>query len=238
MIITKYEIFYFLFVMMCVLYIILGSRLIYTKDYRDLKQNYLHYDNINTGDLFLVSYSNVDTITSNSMMGLKFTHASICSREGSNLYIYELANYFEEITGFIKIPFSEWLKYNKNTLILHNKLNIVNDNNIKRTYLSVMFNDFRKKHMTSGVFNMVDFSLRYMNPEKQYSHLDFNEKNYACYEVVLSMMKDSGIIKDMKSTENYTTEDMIGMKNFNLRPAFSYEDYYICDIESLIGICD
>ena len=69
MIITKYEIFYFLFVMMCVMYIILGSRLIYTKDYRDLIQNYLHYDNINTGDLFLVSYSNVDTITSNSMMG-------------------------------------------------------------------------------------------------------------------------------------------------------------------------
>ena len=235
---TKYEIFYFLFIMVSILYIILGSRLIYTKDYRDIRQNYLNYNDINTGDLFLVSYSNIDTITSNSMMGLKFTHAAITSKEGSNLYIYELANYFEQITGFIKIPFSEWLKYNKNTLILYNKLNIVNDNNIKRKYLSIMFDKFHKKYVTDDVFNMVDFSLRYINPEMYYTELDFTKNNYACYEVILSMMKDTGIISNMKSTENYTTEDMIGMKSFNLRSSFDYSEYFICDITSLIGICD
>lgn len=238
MYITAYEVSYFLFISMCIFYIILGSRLIYTKDYRDIMQNNLNYDDINTGDLLLVSYSNIDSITSNSMMGLKFTHAAICSKEGSNIYVYELANYFEEITGFIKIPFSEWLMYNKNTLILYNKLKIVNDSRIKRDFLSIMMNKFRNKHMTDNVFNMVDFSLRYLNPETEYSELDFPNKNYACHEVVLSMMKEVGIILDMKSTENYTTEDMVGMKNFNLRSSFSYDEYFISDITSLVGICD
>ena len=235
---SYYELFYFLLIMTCILYIILGSRLIYTKDYRDLTRNFLHYNDINTGDLFLVSYSNIDSITSNSMMGLKFTHAAICSREGTNLYIYELANYFEEITGFIKMPFSEWLKYNKNTLILYNKLNIVNDNNIKRKYLSIMFDKFHKKYATDAVFNMVDFSLRYLNPESDYSELDFSKKNYACYEVILSMMKDVGIISELKSTENYTTEDMIGMKNFKLRSSFNYNEHFITDIRSLTFLSD
>ena len=224
--------------MICITYIILGSRLIYAKDYRNLRRNYLHYDDIDTGDLLLVSYSNLDAITSNSMIGLKFTHASICSREGSNLYIYELANYFNEITGFIKIPFSEWLKYNKNTLILYNKLKITNDSYIKRKYLSIMFDKFRKKHMTDGVFNMVDFSVRYFMPEQNYSSLDFNSKNYACYEVILAMMKDIGIISEMKSTENYTTDDMIGMKNFKLRPSFSYDEYFISDLNSFTFMSD
>ena len=235
---SYYELFYFLLIMTCIIYIILGSRLIYTKDYRDMTQNFLHYNDINTGDLFLVSYSNVDSITSNSMMGLKFTHAAICAREGTNLYIYELANYFEEITGFIKMPFSEWIKYNKNTLILYNKLNIVKDSIIKRKYLSIMFDKFHKKYKTDNVFNMVDFALRYINPEPEYSQLDFTKKNYACYEVILSMMKDVGIILDLKSTENYTTEDMIGMRNFKLRPSFDYTEHFIADINSFSFLSD
>jgi len=239
MIISKYEILYFMFMMLSIVYIILGSRLIYAKDYSDLTRRFLHYDSIKTGDLLLVSYSNLDAIVSNSMMGLKFTHAAICSKEGADLYVYESSNYFEEVMGFIKIPFSQWLGYNKHTLILYNRLGINKDSGIKRAYLSKMFDKFRKVNMTNETFNMVDFAARYfLLPQENYSNLDFKAKNYACYEVVLSMMKEVGIILDMKSTENYTTDDMVGMKRFKLRKSFDYDEYFIADINSLLFMSD
>jgi len=221
-----------------ILYILLGARCIFNKEYNNYKIKYLHYDDIDTGDILLVSYSSLNSMLNHSVIGLKFIHAAVCSREGSNLYVYELANYFDKKVGFLKLPFSEWIKYNKNTLIMLNKLYIQDDSLQKRKNLSLKFNNFREKYITGREFDILDFFPRYLSPSRQYKEMDFNRENYACYEVVLSMLKESGIIENIMSTENYTTDDLVGMKSFDLNEKYNYDEYFLADIQSLKFMAD
>jgi hypothetical protein len=221
-----------------IVYILLGARCIFNKEYNDYKIKFLHYDDINTGDILLVSYSSLNSMLNHSVLGLKFIHTTICSREGSNLYVYELANYFDKKIGFLKLPFTEWIKYNKNSLIMVNKLKIEEDSPEERKNLSLKFNNFREKYIMGVEFDILDFFPRYLSPAKHYKELNFDRENYACYEVILSMLKESGIIENLMSTENYTTDDLIGMKSFVLNEKYNYDEYFLADIQSLRFMVD
>ena len=76
----------------------------------------INYSDIDTGDILLLTYSEPITVFNQGVICTQFIHASLCSREGSNLYVYEFGNYFGKKIGFLKLSFSEWIKYNKNCM--------------------------------------------------------------------------------------------------------------------------
>lgn len=233
-----YEFLYFSFTMIVVIHIWLGARHLYNKDFHGMKIRNLHYSDIQTGDIILTAYSGPESVYHQGVMSMKFIHASICSREGSHVYVYELANYFGEKVGFLKIPFSEWIKYNKNSLMMINKLSIKDDSKRKRNELALKFHLFRESHRMDNDFSFVDYIGRYLVPTTRYKDFDNTRTDYACYELVLNIMKESGIIESMMATEQYVTDDLIDMKRFDLNENFSYEDHYLVDISSLLFISD
>lgn len=221
-----------------IVYIWLGARNIYNKEYTHFQTRYLHYDNIQTGDIILLTYSDPITVFNQGIIGMKFIHAALCSREGSNVYVYEFSNYFGEKMGFLKLPFSEWIKYNKNSLMLINKLSIEDDSKEKRDKLSLKLNNFRNNNMTDNDFSFFDYIGRYLMPTIEYKDFDNKKTDYACYELVLNMLKEMDVIESLNATESYVTDDMIGMKNFNLNKGYNYDDYFIADVNSLKFISD
>jgi hypothetical protein len=235
---SLYEFLYFVFIILLVAYIWLGARNIYSKEYTYFETRYLHYDDIQTGDVLLLSYSDPITIFNQGVICMKFIHAALCSREGTNLYVYEYSNYFDDKMGFLKLPFSEWIKYNKNCLIMINKLGIENDSKAKREQLSLKLNNFRNENMTDQDFSFMDYLGRYLMPTVEYQDFDNKRTDYACYELVLNMLKELDIIESLKATESYVTDDLIGMKKFNLNRKYNYDDYFIADVNSLKFISD
>lgn len=233
-----YEFLYFSFTMIVIIHIWLGARHLYNKDFNDMKVRYLHYSDIQTGDILLTTYSGVESVYHQGVMSMKFVHASLCSREGSHVYVYELANYFGEKVGFLKIPFSEWIRYNKNALMLINKLNIKDDSPKKRNQLAMRFNKYRDTHRMDNDFSFVDFIGRYLVPTQRYKDFDNTKTDYACYEVVLNTLKECGVIDTMMATEQYYTDDLIDMKRLNLNDEYSYDEHYLVDISSLLFISD
>lgn len=233
-----YEFTYFVFIMISIVYIWLGARNIYNKEYTYFKTRHLHYDDIQTGDIILLTYSDPVTVYNQALMGMKFIHAALCSREGSNVYVYEFSNYFGEKMGFLKLPFSEWIKYNKNCLLMINKLEIEDDTKTKREKLSLKLNNFRNQNMTDKDFSFFDYIGRYLLPTVEYKDFDNKRTDYACYELVLNMLKEMDIIESLNATESYVTDDLIGMKKFNLKSQYNYDEYFIADVNSLKFISD
>lgn len=233
-----YEFAYFVFIMISIVYIWLGARNIYNKEYTYFKTRHLHYDDIQTGDIILLTYSDPVTVYNQALMGMKFIHAALCSREGSNVYVYEFSNYFGEKMGFLKLPFSEWIKYNKNCLLMINKLEIEDDTKTKREKLSLKLNNFRNQNMTDKDFSFFDYIGRYLAPTVEYKDFDNKRTDYACYELVLNMLKEMDIIESLNATESYVTDDLIGMKKFNLKSQYNYDEYFIADVNSLKFISD
>lgn len=233
-----YEFFYFFFIILLIVYIWVGARNIYNKEYHYFKIKNLHYNELDTGDVILLSYSNLTSILNQGVTCMKFMHAALISKEGSNLYVLEFSNYFNKKIGFLKLPFSEWLKYNKNSLMLVNKLKIENDNKEEREKLSLKINNFRDNNMSDKDFIFLEFIGRYLFPENKYKDFDNSRSNYACYELVLNILKDIDIIGSLNATESYVTDDLIGMKKFNLNEDYSYDEYFLADISSLKFISD
>jgi len=233
-----HEFYYFCFIMFIIAYIIFGARSIYNKEYTDFDIRSLNYSDIDTGDILLLTYSEPITVFNQGVICTQFIHASLCSREGSNLYVYEFGNYFGKKIGFLKLSFSEWIKYNKNCLIMINKLKIEDDNKEKRKELSLKLKNFRDDNMTDINYSFLEFIGRYLMPEREYKPFDNTKTDYACYELVLNMLKELEILDSLNATETYVTDDMIGMKKFNLNEQYSYDEYFIADINSLKFISD
>ena len=235
---SYYEFFYFLFMILITVYIWLGARNIYNKEYHFFKIRNLHYDEIDTGDIILLSYSSPTVAFSQGITCMKFIHSALFSKEGSNLYIFEFSNYFNQKVGFLKIPFSEWIKYNKNALMMMNKLRIDDDSREKRDNLSLKINNFRDNNMTNKEFNFFEYLVRYLLPGTEYKDFDATRTDYSCYELILNILKEVDIIQSLNATESYVTDDLIGMKKFNLNKEYSYDEYFLADISSLKFISD
>ena len=224
--------------MLTMVYIWFGARNIYNKEYTYFDIRNLHYDEIETGDILLLTYSDPATVFNQGIICMKFIHAALCSREGSNVYVYEFGNYFGKKIGFLKLPFSEWIKYNKSCLIMINKLKIEDDSKKKRNELSLKLNNFRNDNMSDIDYSFLDFIGRYLIPGTKYQEFDNRRSDYACYELVLNMLKELDIIESLNATETYVTDDMIGMKKFNLGENYNYDEYFIADTNSLKFISD
>ena len=211
------------------------------KDFTNIKTKYLYYDDLNTGDMLFVHYDIRYFLQ--SLTCPMFGHVCLCSKEGSNTFIYEYSNYFEgKFYGFLKIPFSEWLKYNKNNSIFINKLKIENETENDRYQMSQKFNLYRRNNVSYNLLNFKKYYLDYLNYSNK-SEKDINKpkrKNaIPCYQLIIHMLKDAGIIKNAHfNINNMKPDDMVYMNSFDLNPKFSYDEGYLANINALKFICD
>ena len=88
MLIIYYDFIYFVLTCLIIFFIVISSRSIYRKEFKDIKTINLHYDEIDTGDLLFVHYDFNYHI--HGILSSFFSHVAICSREDSNLYVYDI----------------------------------------------------------------------------------------------------------------------------------------------------
>ena len=119
--------------------------LIFNKNFVNFDIKNLYLDNIKTGDIFLLGNTKKNKIIGDVILNMKFYHPSIAFWENSNLFILEYAMYPTK-QGLIKIPFKEWLNFNKNKLISHKPLKIKEEEEKNRLLLSNKISKFYNKY--------------------------------------------------------------------------------------------
>ena len=192
----------------------------------------LYKDEIKTGDIFLLGNKKKHKIFGDSIFMIKFIHPSIALWENSNLYMIEFAIYPDK-EGLIKIPFQDWLRYNKNKKILRSALDIDNETRYEREKIKeniLSYYNLNKDKINSMNRN---FDLSWIRfPLRIKKELDIN--NISCTEVLAKIIDASGIAKKDKGSSYYHQSDFISLSGFILNNKFSYNNNYLCKFQHLM----
>jgi len=230
-----YKISIYLFIITLTISLFLFYRYISTKQNQlNMKTKTLFRDNIKTGDIFLLDWERTNNIFIASLFNNSFMHPSIAVWEKGDLFMIELINYFndDKYKGLIKIPFNKWYRINKKGLLLYNKLNIIEDDDIKRKELGEkilnFYIEYKGKFGKPGGFNS-DW-IRFLYPSKEYKPIEKFDKAI-CTEVMAFLLKEIGIVKKNKSIESYTPDSYIGLKDFDLEKGYCYKENYLVKME-------
>tara|TARA_R110002096_G_scaffold34839_1_gene99288 strand:- start:342 stop:848 length:507 start_codon:yes stop_codon:yes gene_type:complete len=163
---------------------------------------------------------------------IKFIHPSIAVWENYNLYIVEFALYPDK-KGLLKIPFDNWIRYNKNKRILRSVLEIKNEDLyerdiIKNNILSYYENNRKRINNMNSDFNItwLRFPLRIKS--------ELNLDNISCTEVLAEIICSSGIAKKDKGSSYYHQSDFISLSGFKLNDKFYYPNNYLCKFQHLM----
>jgi len=211
-----------------IIYIILCGVLFQIKQYPDLTGKILSLDNLNTGDIFLVAYTGASRAICDLSIGQTFSHGCIFVREKYEDFIIEYGFYDDKWKGVMKIPFRIWLRFNKNQLIYHKPLKIVDDSQDKRLELSEKITEVYEKNI-GGTMHMINYR-RFLFPSYEYTGL---YKKFVCVEFLAEVLAQTNI-RERNFGNEYFTPNRIYKGNINTTDKYKYEMGYACNVKFLI----
>lgn len=229
-------------ILLLFVYIIFGARLLFFKQYQNLEIKDLRPENIRSGDVFVLAYDKLIAAPLESLMGINYEHTAVAVwdfTERKELYIIEYAVYKKwknedfQYKGIIKIPFSRWIKLNHKSLIVHNSIQISEEE--EKELSGRILDEYEKtKHNEPlSAFNYTWF--RFLFPSSEYKKIDIGNQNIVCTEYTVQLLAESGIINNNKSLESYKPQDFVGMEGFETNYLYQKS---ISDVNSLILISD
>ena len=220
------------FIYILILFFYTWYSLVFNKNFNNFNIKNLYLDNINTGDIFLLANTKSNKVLGDLILNMKFYHPSIAFWEDSNLFILEFGVYPTK-EGLLKIPFMEWLNFNKNKLILHNPLKIKKKEEKTRLKLSKDMISFYEKNKKE--LNNLDKRLNINNLRILFRidrEIKFN--NILCTEVIAKILYDTRIAHKNKGLNYFKISDFIDMKSFKLDDNFLYTENYLCNFQHLM----
>lgn len=166
----------------------------------------------NTGDIILINYKSRLQLINEKFTKRKYVHAGIII-DGDKKYIMHILR--NKISGIEKIDMNFWL--NNDILeigILPIKKPI--DNTIMKNsytkFLNLKYND-NKLIFLDSVNNII--------PNIKYSR--YNNNTIICYEIVVLILHDLGIIKNLKfKTYKYNTDSFINLPEYDKKNIKSF----------------
>ncbi len=192
----------------------------------------IYRDEIKTGDIFLLGNNKKNKIFGDSIFMIRFVHPSIALWEGTNLYILEFAIYPDK-KGFLKLPFDEWIRYNKNKKILKSGLEIKNERKEDREKIKNNILSFYEKNRDKINSKNMDFNLTWLRfPLRIKEELDID--SISCTEVLAQIIESSGIAIKDKGPSYYHQSDFISLSGFKLNDKFYYPNNYLCKFQHLM----
>ena len=106
--------FYILFIFLAII-LLLFYNFSFSKDVDKYRIKTILADDLQTGDIFLTDYQNVNNFIITSLFKENFMHPSIVLKEGNEIYVLDyIAN-----KGIIKKPLNSWHKSNSLELNVH-----------------------------------------------------------------------------------------------------------------------
>lgn len=202
-------------------------------DVKKIKDN-----DVDSGDIFLISFENTTKLFSNGFFGIEFMHPAIVVEKNNRKYVIELMNYSDK-KGLQILELGEWINRNKNNIMLLNKLiatdkdrKIANDKLISFAY---PFQDGKDKIKSVGGLGRREW-YRYVYPsEKGYVEPEIKSNKTLCNEFTVYLLIKAGIIKPDKSVYHYHPDQFINMKGFVLEKEYMYKEHFLCDISNFFS---
>ena len=217
------------------IFITMWKNILIYQDKTHFKLHALYEDMIQTGDIFLVKYKRKSQIFGDALMKIDFIHPVLAIKGDEDVYMIEWNDRFGVYRGTQKIPFRVWSRMNKNSTILWNRLENPPGNSDFRKNLRDSIDDSIQKAKKRFGGLRIGFSpywIRFLFPNWEYDSSWSN--NITCLEVVVKIMRDSGLIIGNETLHSHQPSHFIGMRGFDLAPGVKYSESRMVKIPSLL----
>lgn len=215
--IIYYAVYFVIFVIL-LLYAIIGTRgCISTNDNIELSR-YITLNDINTGDIFIVSYQRPTFFPSKALGLINYQHPVIAVWENGFLYIVEAGGYkgFDEI---LKIPFSKWIRMNRWSTVLHLPLETTLDKEVISQRILFWTNYFSYIRIRGAKHQ----ELKYFFERKFYERP--HQGRWVCIDFSMAVLIESGIISKLASKDYYSPYTFLDVP-FLMVPGNKYLEPY------------
>lgn len=178
---------------------------------------YIYPDELNTGDLMCVSYSNLTRDFIATFTKSCWVHVGIIWVDpNTNIrYVLEGAMYGKKYRNFFKINIDSWFNINKNSLICWKKYNgpSIDAKTMINSYTEII--EFSKLEGLN-----INWCRFFMNQKYQKAKY---VKKLTCFEAVVILGQDIGIFDREKKYSSYFPSDLVNNK-IKLCENISYND--------------
>lgn len=215
---------------------------------RKFQSKITKYDDIKSGDIFLVSFESISKMFSDSLFRIQFLHPALIVEQNDEKYVIELMNYSNK-QGFHMMELDEWINRQKHNSIILNKMSIdkdalfegkkMNEDEIRKEIsrriisFSQPYSEGEKKINSVGGFDKTWW--RYVYPEGVYTDQQIEDNVTPCNEFCVYLLIKSGVVLGNKHIDHFHPDTFIGMNGFKLKKPFSFNEYYLCDLSEYVS---
>jgi len=212
--------FYTLFIFLAII-LLLFYNFSFSKDVDKYRIKTILADDLQTGDIFLTDYQNVNNFIITSLFKENFMHPSIVLKEGNEIYVLD---YIAD-KGIIKKPLNSWHKFNSinGCIVGLNKLKCSDEKReIVERNLKELYENYKPKLEGPPGFDLS--WRRFWWPAKKY-HTNFDISKMVCLELNVHLLIESGVIAKNRSIESYLPRDFENMNGFTTLPGFKFKEF-------------
>lgn len=212
------------FILVSFLFLVTLFRMYEARDFPS-KVESLDPNTIETGDILNVSYRRPFGYF------IVFWSASIWSHIGTayrdpqtnELFILEAGNYSSEWNGIVKMPFKEWVKFNRKCDLSINRLqrNEFGKTNVDSTLLLEEFENMKSTRL-QGI--SLDW-YRLLLTEKYDGKI---RDQATCYEISITLMQKAGVFQKKLSSNSYFPRNIVWCE-IETEEGFKYEKPVMVD---------
>jgi len=210
--------FYFLFFFVALL-ILLFYNFAFNKDVDKFMIHNVKADQLETGDIILIDFQNINNILITSLFKENFMHPAIILREGDKISVID----YISRKGLLKRSLQDWVGYNNESIYAVNKLECSKEEREKLTIRLSHLYQFYKTKLNQGPKGFNWSWRRFWWPSKHYH--DPNLKDSVCLELVAYFLIQMGIIKKNRSVESYLPRDFVNMQGFSTYRPFKFKEF-------------
>ena len=217
---------FYLFFIIVTIILILFYNFAYHKDIDKYQMKTLKAEELDTGDILLIDFQNINNFFITTFFKENFMHPSIVIKENDQIYIIDYIAH----KGLIKRALPEWLAYNNTSIFSINKLECSKEDRLQiKEKLNHLYEFYKHKLPGPSPFSLA--WKRFWWPTKKYFK-PYNFKDMVCLELMVFFLMEAGIIKKSRSVESFLPRDFEKMKGFSLNNNFSFKETYL--VNSLI----
>jgi len=217
--------FYIFFILISII-LLLFYNFAFHKDVDKYEIKNISADQLNTGDVMLIDFQNINNFFITTLFRENFMHPGIVLKEEGNIYILD----YIARKGLLKRTLTEWLAYNSESIFTINKLHCSDeDRNILATKLENLYQFYKPK--LTGPTGFSWKWKRFWWPQKNYFK-PYNFRDMVCLELIVHFLMEAGVVKKKRSIESFLPRDFEKMQGFSLNDKFSFKETYL--VNSLI----
>ena len=179
------------------------------------------YANIRPGDILTVSYNSIRGKLVKIFTGSMWTHSGLVVETDGHLFVVEVANYKNDVSGVVIKPLEDWFDWNSSRLLGWRPY-CGRRFPLEKVLRTVQYDAERDIKPDMNVVNWLKTLVK-----RKYSDLHYGDRSkYYCSEYITHLLQESGVVRKEYHPDGYKPWELL-YGDMPFSTGHNYGSYYL-----------